>query len=291
MFSFKRTKGRHNIRRKDAAAADEDAADSGAADIVKRSAKPGAKQRGVATAAGLGGGSGSAAAEDAGPEGTQPAAAGVAERAGAYPFSTDGIPDSQQIYMAKKLRRERQAAQRMGGDGAEGEGEKEEEEDFIRLSDDMESSRLDGPGEEDTLGDIAVEGEDEHDAVIVDKAERAEFNRVARMAMDESIAQAHSDRDDDWESAQLRSAGVPALPRAAGEQPRAPEDEGFELDREQLRFMLAQEEGQLAVEEERLTTARKRLAAAEAALEDLGRQIEHAQKQYDRFLALTKAAA
>ncbi|KAJ1730805.1 hypothetical protein LPJ61_002833 [Coemansia biformis] len=335
MFSSKKAKGRQNIRRKEAAAGD-GAADDGLADVVKRSAKPKAESKpygisGMALGSGGGsdggdGGGGGAAVGGARPgraraalqipnhtpehaegDGGERAYShadilelkGESARTGApeadgvvYPFADEGIPDSQQIYMAKKLRRERRAVQ-----AAEEPGNAHDE-DFIRLSDDMEDSRLDDA--EDTgagdagmsdLDDGAAEGEDENDAVIVDKNERAEFSRVSRKAMEESVAQVNESELSDWESAQLRSAGVATVPRAAGQGPLLPEDAGFEFDHEQLRFMIEQEASQLAVEEARLSAARDRLAASTAALEELDRSIEHAQRQHDHFMSLNKATA
>ncbi|KAJ2775414.1 hypothetical protein IWQ56_000052 [Coemansia nantahalensis] len=299
MFSFKKARGRQNIRRKEAAAPEDEAAD-----VIKRPTKPRAESK----PHGMPGASlGSSGGGDGGEERTyssttiqglkeESSAVGTPEAGGAaYPFAAGGIPDSQQIYMAKKLRRERRAAQAMGeASGAESG----DEEDFIRLSDDMEGSRLDdadGAGAGDAVasdpGDSEAGGEDADDAVIVDKNERAAFGRASRRAMEESIAQSHGGDMSDWESVQLRSAGLSAPAAPASRAPLLPEDGGFEFDAAQLRFMIAQEVDQQTVDEARLATARDRLAASSAALEELERSIEDAQRQYDHFLSLAKATA
>ncbi|KAJ2712576.1 hypothetical protein H4R19_002684 [Coemansia spiralis] len=305
MFSFKKARGRQNIRRKETAAEDGAGAEE-LGDVVKRSVKPRAESRppglpGMALGSSSGGGGDGNERTYSRTEMDElkedSSTAGTPDTGGAYPFAAEGIPDSQQIYMAKKLRRERRAAQAMDEPGV-AENNNDDEEDFIRLSDDMEDARLDDAGGARTsdadvsdADDRETGGEDAFDAVIVDKNERAAFNRAARKAMEESIAQAHDSEMSDWESAQLRSAGVPAMAAPASQAPLLPEDGGFEFDGEQLKFMIAQATNQLAADEARLATAKERLAASSTALEELEHNIEHAQRQYDHFLSLAKATS
>ncbi|KAJ2156287.1 hypothetical protein GGF46_005289 [Coemansia sp. RSA 552] len=269
MFGLKKPKGRRNIRKK---GADSEVADSESTDIVKRTtpAKPTKDGPHPYTQEEI-----QALKKDTEKPDTQTTA---------YPFSTQGIPNAQDIYMAKKLRRQRQAAQKMGDEDSGDEQRKEE--DFISLSDDMASSHI-----QVSHPDTLEEPEDTLDTVIVDPGERAEFGRVARQAMGESIEQVHEDELSEWENEQLRSAGV-ATPRRRpkGSQANGPlRDEGFEFDMEQFRFMLVQEENQLKLDQDRLETTNRQLAASSKALEELDHSIEHARKQYDHFASLAKS--
>ncbi|KAJ2801190.1 hypothetical protein H4R20_003775 [Coemansia guatemalensis] len=202
----------------------------------------------------------------------------------AYPFSSEGLPNAKDIYMAKKLRQQRRAAQQM--DAAESAGE----EDFIKLSDDMANSQISSE-EPDNLGGPAVEGEDEYDAVIIDKSERAEFARSTKKSLEETIERAHDDELSEWEHAQLRNAGIATLKESTGKQMPPPKDGGFEFNSEDLKFMIAQEKNQLDIDKERLKSAKERLEASALAIENLQRDVEQAQKQYDHFASLAKDMA
>ncbi|KAJ1858989.1 hypothetical protein LPJ76_000574 [Coemansia sp. RSA 638] len=253
MFAFKKSKGRRNIRKKETDD-DEMAADSGSADIEEiQTLKDETLVRNA-----------------------QPASDT------AYPFSNEGIPDAQEIYMAKKLRRQRQAAQKMNGEDSD------KEEDFISLSDNMANSQI-RSAEHVSLNDAIAEGEDEMEAVIIDKGERAEFGRVAKQAMEESIDQAHDDEMSDWENEQLRNAGVSAPHKSSKLQAHLPKDNGFKFDMDQFKFIIAQDKNQLAIEQDRLRSAKEKLVASSNALDQLRQNIEQAQKQYDHFSSLAKS--
>ncbi|KAJ1825590.1 hypothetical protein LPJ70_007971, partial [Coemansia sp. RSA 2708] len=119
---------------------------------------------------------------------------------------------------------------------------------------------------------------------------RAEFGRIAKQAMEESIERAHDDDEmSDWENEQLRKAGVSVPPNPVSRQPQLPKDNGFEFDMEQFKFMVAQEKNQLAIDQDRLKTAQDKLAASSYALSELHKSIEQAQKQYDHFSSLAKS--
>ncbi|KAJ2611301.1 hypothetical protein H4S08_003231 [Coemansia sp. RSA 1365] len=202
----------------------------------------------------------------------------------AYPFSSEGLPNAKDIYMAKKLRQQRRAAQQM--DANEGAGE----EDFVKLSDDMANSQISSE-EPDNLGGPAVEGEDEFDTVIIDKNERKEFARSTKKALEESIEHAHDDEISDWEHAQLRNAGIANITHNTPKRIPLPKDTGFKFNSEDLKFMIAQENNQLGMERDRLKSAEERLKASTQATENLQRDIEQAQKQYNHFLSMVKDLA
>ncbi|KAJ2684072.1 deoxycytidyl transferase [Coemansia spiralis] len=220
-----------------------------------------------------------------------------------YPFASEGIPDAHEIYMAKQLRRQRQAAGPVGMDVDEGDGSEpgfhgDGDRDFISLSDGFTSSKIRGSQIDSHLDDGAVaEGEDELDAVIVDKNERAEFNRTARRAKEESIEQAQDeDEPSDWEKEQLRNAGFASAalrqPRGGGRSHDLPKDEGgFEYDETLLSFLLGQEKNQLAIEQDRLQATQAELSATKEALATIVKHIAEAQGQaaiapkYDQIFA------
>ncbi|KAJ2556645.1 hypothetical protein EV175_001864 [Coemansia sp. RSA 1933] len=213
-----------------------------------------------------------------------------------YPFAGEGIPNAQDIYMAKKLRRQRQAVLKMADDDDAEDDEDmaaiRESDDFIALSDEMASSRIRGTTSQEILDNGAEEGEDEMDKVLVDKNDRAKFNRIMRMAKEESIEHAQDeDEPSDWENGQLRNAGITSIiDGKAGKQTRAaslPKDTGnYEFDESHLEFLLEQETSQLALEEDRLRVAKERREQASNALEDLSKQLSEAQKQWDHFSSL-----
>ncbi|KAJ2827705.1 hypothetical protein IWW50_001759 [Coemansia erecta] len=294
MFSFKKSKGRRNIRKKETDD-EEMAVDSGAADIIKRTATPKSE-----SAAGKSSRPSLQIKELADERAEQsedprqytrddiqalkeetPIRQSEPASEAAYPFSSEGIPNAQDIYMAKKLRRQRQAAHKMN------EEDSANEEDFISLADNMASSQIRGTDRVDLENSIA-EGEDELDAVIIDKGERAEFGRIAKQAMEESIDHAHDDEMSEWENEQLRNAGIAAPPKFDARQASLPEDNGFKFDMNQFKFIIAQEKNQQAIEQDRLKLAKEKLAASSYALDELRQNIEKAQKQYDHFSSLAK---
>ncbi|KAJ1667001.1 hypothetical protein IW140_002213 [Coemansia sp. RSA 1813] len=215
-----------------------------------------------------------------------------------YPFASEGIPNAQDIYMAKKLRRQRQAEQRMVGDDAENNEDMadiRESDDFIALNDDMANSRIRSTTNQELLDDGTVEGEDEMDTVIVDKNDRAEFNRNLRMAKEESIEHAQDeDEPSDWENEQLRNAGVASIAHGSGSKHAhavsLPKDTGnYKHDGSHLTFLLEQEKDQLALEEDHLKAAKERCEQSSNALEDLTKQLSEAQVQWDHFSSLVRS--
>ncbi|KAJ2493805.1 hypothetical protein IWW37_000191 [Coemansia sp. RSA 2050] len=343
MFGFKKSKGKRNIRKKDDGQ-DDTATDegTGTADIIRRVTATGAKALTpkTATTPSLSFG----ADVDAKAIGTKKLTSGyeldgikeepilrddTEERgyskedlaalaseshhlkptsldvaAAPYPFSSEGIPDAHEIYMAKQLRRQRQAAGPIDADmdvdndadgsepGFYGDGDR----DFISLSDGFASSRIRSSQIDSRFDDGAVaEGEDELDAVIIDKNERAEFNRTARRAKEESIEQAQDeDEPSDWEKEQLRSAGFAStLLRQSKGGDRSydvPKDEGgFEYDDTLLSFLLGQEKNQLALEQDRLKAAQAELSATKDALDTIVKHIAEAQGQWNHFSSLARS--
>ncbi|KAJ2457643.1 hypothetical protein GGF42_002553 [Coemansia sp. RSA 2424] len=225
-----------------------------------------------------------------------------------YPFAPEGIPDAHEIYLAKQLRRQRQAAgladAEMDVDDGDGDSDASDSairrnggQDYISLSDGLASSRIRSLQADVHMDDGAMaEGEDELDAVIVDKNERAEFNRTARRAKEESIEQAQEeDEPSDWEKEQLRNAGfAPALPRQAkndGTQHHnmPTDDGGFEYDDAMLSFLLGQEKNQLALEQDQLQAAQAELNAAKDALDTISKNIAETQAQWRHFSSLAKS--
>ncbi|PIA13783.1 hypothetical protein COEREDRAFT_89302 [Coemansia reversa NRRL 1564] len=315
MFSSRKSKGRRNIRKKDFDT-NEDATNSESTDVIKRSSKLNTDAK-VSGASNLRFGNGNPESVAVRKERSSMRAKefvamkteheqvdqqypqddmSILENAKVvqgseskaddviYPFSNEGLPNAKEIYMAKKLRQQRRAAQHMDVEGSAGE------EDFIKLSDDMANSQISGE-ELDNLGGPAVEGEDEFDTVIIDKNERAEFARSTKKALEESIEHAHDDEISDWEHSQLRNAGIVNIAQNTGKQIPLPKDNGFEFNSEDLKFMIAQENNQLGIENERLKSANEQLEASTQAAENLQRDLEQAQKQYDHFLSMVKELA
>ncbi|KAJ2890439.1 hypothetical protein IWW38_004128, partial [Coemansia aciculifera] len=230
-----------------------------------------------------------------------------AEATKPYPFASEGIPDAQEIYLAKQLRRQRQAAglagTEMGVDDSEDDSEASDTtirrnggQDYISLSDGLASSRIRSLQADVYLddGDIA-EGEDEHDVVIVDKTERAEFGRTMRRAKEESIEQAQEeDEPSDWENEQLRNAGFAhaQLRKFKGDEAQSfgvPRDEGgFEYDDTLLSFLLGQEKNQLALEQDALQSAQAELSATKDALEEIVKNITETRAKWVHFSSLAK---
>ncbi|KAJ2401995.1 hypothetical protein GGI23_001022 [Coemansia sp. RSA 2559] len=215
-----------------------------------------------------------------------------------YPFAVEGVPNAQEIYMAKKLRRQRQAEQRMNDDDGENDEEMadiRESDDFIALSDEMASSRIRGTTRQELLDDGAVEGEDEMDTIIIGKNDRAEFDRNLRMAKEESIEHAQDeDEPSDWENEQMRNAGVASIVHGKFSNrthtASLPKDTGnYRYDGSHLTFLLEQEKDQLALEEDRLRVAKERREQSSKALEDLTKQLAEAQVQWDHFSSLVRS--
>ncbi|KAJ1892944.1 hypothetical protein LPJ71_007319 [Coemansia sp. S17] len=217
-----------------------------------------------------------------------------------YPFSSEGIPDAHEIYLAKQLRRQRQAAgpadTDMDVDGDDSETGVQRNDDFISLSDGLansknRSSQVDIHFDDDSI----VEGEDELDQVIVDKTEHAEFNRTARRAKEESIEQAQEeDEPSDWEKEQLRNAGFASAQLRQSENGAhshdLPVDEGgFEYDDTLLSFLLGQEKNQLALEQDRLKAAQAELSATKDALDTILKNIAETQGQWNHFSSVAKS--
>ncbi|KAJ2852548.1 hypothetical protein IWW36_000177 [Coemansia brasiliensis] len=284
MFASKKSKGRRNIRKKEADAAEE-AHGSGSAAVIKRSAKSNSvstKNSRLATH------NKDAAADKLEHVEEQrqytdddllalkeESSVSVAKSESNYPFSSGDIPNAQEIYMAKKLRRQRQAAQKMVDDV-----------DYIRLSEDLNDTQI-YTSEADTMGYVAIDGEDELDRVIIDKNERSEFEHISKQAMKETIEQ--MDDMSDWENEQLRNAGVSASFNQSNNHKQLPKDNGFKFDMDQFKFIIAQEENQMAIDQSRLNTAKEKLEASLQKLDELQQSISHAQKQYDHFLSLVKS--
>ncbi|KAJ2078690.1 hypothetical protein H4R24_004297 [Coemansia sp. RSA 988] len=312
MFSSRKLKGRRNIRKK-GVDTNEDASNSESTDVIKRSSKPktDAKASGTSNLSFRNGDSESISArKDRSSMRVKEVVAMAAEHESAdqqypqedmaileetstnqvskskpgtvtYPFSSEGLPNSKDIYMAKKLRQQRRAAHHM--DVTESAGE----EDFIKLSDGMANSQISSE-EPDNLGGPAVEGEDEFDSVIIDKNERAEFAQSTKKALKESIEHAHDDEISEWENAQLRNAGIATFNPTASKQIPSPKDSGFEFNCEDLKFMIAQEKNQLDIENERLKSAKERLEDSTHAIEKLQQDLEQTKKKYNHFSSLAK---
>ncbi|KAJ2831483.1 hypothetical protein FBU31_002265 [Coemansia sp. 'formosensis'] len=230
----------------------------------------------------------------------------LGETATPYPFSSEGIPDAHEIYLAKQLRRQRQAAGPVDvdmnvdgdndSDGVEAGFGRNGGQDFILLSDGPSGSKIRGSQIDSHLDDGAlVEGEDELDSMIVDKNERAEFNRTARRAKEESIKQAQEeDEPSDWEKEQLRNAGFSSTqlrqPRSGVHSHDLPKDEGgFEYDDTLLSFLLGQEKNQLALEQDQLQAAQAELSATKEALDTIVKNIAETQGQWNHFSSLAKS--
>ncbi|KAJ1964091.1 hypothetical protein GGI12_001637, partial [Dipsacomyces acuminosporus] len=324
MFGFKKSKGRKNIRRKDEGATPEVAAEDHAADIVKRSSKPSAKQESAVTnSPGLSFGVDQSAgefievkksrasakikgliaeqrAQDT--EQTKYTAGDIqslkkeTEKAALYPFSNEGIPNAHEIYMAKKLRRQRQAELRMEDvdDSVDTIAMHNDDEEFISLTDDLANSKIASSELRDFMDDGATEGEDEEDAVIIGKNDRQEYASSSRRAKEEAVGQAQEeDESSDWENEQLRNAGVaPLKPHSAdARSTRLPVDRGgFEFDGSFLNFLLAQEKNQLGIERDRLETVQRDVERTREALGEIQKESEVAQKQWDHFTAMSKSA-
>ncbi|KAJ2467728.1 hypothetical protein GGI02_003936 [Coemansia sp. RSA 2322] len=354
MFGFKKTKGNRNIRKKaneDTNEPEHD--DTGAADIVRRAAAPAEKfhtSKGPASSnlsfrtddnvdvistgksrseyeidraddqhesqpnevesRGYSKEELSALAS----ESLHPNIIPVVESAAPYPFSSEGIPDAHEIYMAKQLRRQRQAAGQieagvrmeadldMDLDASNDEGldraaYSRGDDGFISLSEGIASSKIreseDGSPFDD--GSIA-EGEDEFDTVIIGKNDRAEFNRTVHRAKEESVENAQDeDEYSDWEKEQLRNAGIaPALVsrlknRSETQSLGIPQDEGgFDHDDALLAFLLGQEKNQLALEQDQLQTALAELAVANDEHSSLEKSIAETQEKWNHFSSLAK---
>ncbi|KAJ2747970.1 hypothetical protein GGI20_000057 [Coemansia sp. BCRC 34301] len=344
MFAFKKSKGKRNIRKKDddkdGVATDESL---GAADIVRRTANgepKAATPKTASTTPGLSFGVENSAEaivtkrlhlgyelgstnSEGSPherEYSKEYMAALAsetyrhnvippvEASVPYPFASEGIPDAHEIYLAKQLRRQRQAAgianAEMDIDDTDSDSNTSGTairhsggQDYISLSDGLVSSRTRSSQAATHLDDGAiVEGEDEFDAVIVNKSERAEFNRTSRRAKEESIEQAQEeDEPSDWEKEQLRSAGfAPAQPQ----QPKSdrtrsqgmPRDEGgFEYDDTLLSFLLGQERNQLALEQDQLQATQAELCATKDTLDTIVKSIAETQAQWSHFSSLARS--
>ncbi|KAJ2676306.1 hypothetical protein IWW42_000594 [Coemansia sp. RSA 1085] len=276
MFASKKSKGRRNIRKKEADAAEE-AHESGSAAVIKRSAKSNTASTKNNRLAAQNKGSAADKSEHTERQYTDEDLLALKEDTleSSYPFSSGEIPNAQEIYMAKRLRRQRQAAHKMADDV-----------DYIRLSKDLDEAQV-FTSDGDTMGHVAIDGEDELDTVIIDKNERSEFENISKQAMKESIE--HMNEMSDWENEQLRNAGVSTSNRKS--QNELPKDSGFAFDMEQFKFIIAQEENQMAIDQERLSAAKGKLQASLQKLEELQQSIGHAQKQYDHFVSLVKSTS
>ncbi|KAI7829222.1 hypothetical protein BX661DRAFT_197998 [Kickxella alabastrina] len=327
MFGFKKSKVRRNIRKRDDNAAEEELVDDAPVNIVKRSTKQTSKPATPLSAStGLSFGTedksdstqtqkiraslqlndglvGQTGANEAGArtylaedfEALKSASAKPLDLSEetcadkAYPFADEGIPNAQDIFLAKKLRRQRQAAAAAAtdqqDDGLDIDQDRfSEGDDFISLTDNMASSRVNDTNEtklDDPFDDGAAEGEDELDMVIIDKTERNEFNFTARRAKEQSIEQAQdADEPSDWENEQLRNAGVSLHiePRVSGL--RLPEDNGgLEFDDSLLRLMLEEDRNQLKIEQHRLEKAQANLQRSRDAVLVIRKGTEEAQAQ------------
>ncbi|KAJ1988600.1 hypothetical protein GGI26_002446 [Coemansia sp. RSA 1358] len=220
----------------------------------------------------------------------------------AYPFATDGIPNAQEIYLAKKLRRQRQIVQRNDDEDIESDVHMEdvrEREDYIALSDDLASSCINtttARADDDLLDDGDTEGEDELDTIIIDKTERAEFLRNAQKAKEESIEKAQDEEEpSDWENEQLRNAGIASATirsiqgngRLSASLPK--NNNSYKYDSSHLAFLLGQEKNQLSIEQERLQVAQSRHIQSNNTLEKLQSQMNETQKQWDHFSSLVRS--
>ncbi|KAJ1947747.1 deoxycytidyl transferase [Kickxella alabastrina] len=336
MFGFKKSKVRRNIRKRDDNAAEEELVDDAPVNIVKRSTKQTSKPATPLSAStGLSFGTedksdstqaqkiraslqlndglvGQTGANEAGArtylaedfEALKSASAKPLDLSEetcadkAYPFADEGIPNAQDIFLAKKLRRQRQAAAAAAtdqqDDGLDIDQDRfSEGDDFISLTDNMASSRVNDTNEtklDDPFDDGAAEGEDELDMVIIDKTERNEFNFTARRAKEQSIEQAQdADEPSDWENEQLRNAGVSLHiePRVSGL--RLPEDNGgLEFDDSLLRLMLEEDQNQLKIEQHRLEKAQANLQRSRDAVLVIRKGTEEAQAQLSHFTLLAK---
>ncbi|KAI8324693.1 hypothetical protein GQ54DRAFT_316080 [Martensiomyces pterosporus] len=333
MFGFKKPKGRRNIRKKQEGAVEEAASQDEPTGIVKRTSKLSSKVDAVSTASSPGLSFGSEqgsefikvrksrpsarikeiiseqstrdaeerkytdddiqALKDESAKPTSDTYLPPEAAASRYPFSNEGLPDAQEIYMAKKLRRQRQAAQRMedAEDGVNS-GAMRNEDDFVSLADGLASSTIGSTKLDDLLDDGATEGEDEGDVVIIGKNEREEYSRSSRIAKEESIMHAQEEGEaSDWENEQLRNAGVasanPHLDKRGVQRPV--DSGGFEFDSSYLGFLIAQEKNQLALEKNRLMAVQNDIEHTNAALKAIQEEAEVAQKQWEHFTAITKA--
>lgn len=301
MFGFRKSKGRrkNNTQKADTEIVDEDV-DSPVDVVVKRSSKRDGGSNSKLNKISVTSTTKRQAEQDIGSikenemDVEQPEPVAQEDTGSQFPFESQssGIPNAQEIYMAKKLRNQRRVTAQ----------NQPEEDDYIALSEEFADSSLRHPtlvSVEEALDEFRVEGEDEMDRIIVDGGERDEFNQKVRQANIESVELAQDeDEPSDWEREQLRNAGIgtPSLGHfrsdtAKDTRHELPKDEGgAEFDREYLDFVMKQEKAQLEMDQQKLNAVLNKIEDAEKMLEEIQQSSEDTQKQWDHFMSLEKVS-